>query len=472
MLTTDYLIIGSGAVGMGFADQLLTDTDADMIIVDRHHLPGGHWNDAYSFVRLHQPAAFYGVGSRPLGTDRIDETGFNRGYYELPSGADVLSYYGRLMQERFLPSGRITYLPMCEYLGDGRIRSLLSGAVQDVTFRKKFVTTCFDSQVPSTHTPTFEIAEELRLVTPNALPAVAAKHAHYVILGGGKTAMDVGVWLLQMGARPDRIRWIMPRDSWLMNREVTQPGEAFLLRAAGGQLKQFGAAAEAASIDDLFARLEQAGQILRIDPAVRPSKFSGATISVHEVAMLTAIKDVVRKGYVRRITRDAIVLDEGAVPSAADCLYIDCTGRAFTSRPTVPVFDGSHITVQLVRSGLTCLSAAFVAHVEAAYRDDVEKNQLCAPILLPSTDVDLLRWMLADLRNARRWGADKDLRRWVQEHRLSGAAVGPVDESARGAEADRIRAGLREVRPKAEANLVRLMATAEPRNREPNLFPR
>ena len=103
MLTTDYLIIGSGAVGMGFADQMLTETDAEMIIVDRHHLPGGHWNDAYSFVRLHQPAAYYGVGSRPLGTNRIDETGFNKGYYELPSGADVLSYYGRLMQERFLP---------------------------------------------------------------------------------------------------------------------------------------------------------------------------------------------------------------------------------------------------------------------------------------------------------------------------------------------------------------------------------
>ena len=78
-----------------------------MIMVDRHHMPGGHWNDAYSFVRLHQPAAFYGVGSRPLGTNRIDETGFNKGYYELPSGADVLSYYGRLMQERFLPSGRV-----------------------------------------------------------------------------------------------------------------------------------------------------------------------------------------------------------------------------------------------------------------------------------------------------------------------------------------------------------------------------
>jgi cation diffusion facilitator CzcD-associated flavoprotein CzcO len=52
MPATDYLIIGSGAVGMTFADQLLTDTNANIVILDRHHMPGGHWNDAYSFVRL------------------------------------------------------------------------------------------------------------------------------------------------------------------------------------------------------------------------------------------------------------------------------------------------------------------------------------------------------------------------------------------------------------------------------------
>ena len=72
---TDYLIVGAGALGMTFADQLLTDTDASIVIVDRHHMPGGHWNDAYPFVRLHQPSAFYGVGSRPLGSNRIEAAG-------------------------------------------------------------------------------------------------------------------------------------------------------------------------------------------------------------------------------------------------------------------------------------------------------------------------------------------------------------------------------------------------------------
>ena len=43
-IETDYLIVGSGAMGMAFADTLLVESDADMVMVDRHAKPGGHWN--------------------------------------------------------------------------------------------------------------------------------------------------------------------------------------------------------------------------------------------------------------------------------------------------------------------------------------------------------------------------------------------------------------------------------------------
>jgi cation diffusion facilitator CzcD-associated flavoprotein CzcO len=65
-IETDYLVIGAGAIGMAFVDTLLTDTEAQIVMVDRHHRPGGHWNEAYPFVRLHQPAAAYGVNSLEL----------------------------------------------------------------------------------------------------------------------------------------------------------------------------------------------------------------------------------------------------------------------------------------------------------------------------------------------------------------------------------------------------------------------
>jgi hypothetical protein len=351
MLTTDYLVVGSGAAGMTFADQLLTETDANIMIVDRHHMPGGHWNDAYSFVRLHQPSAFYGVGSRQLGSDRLDQFGLNKGYYELASGAEIISYFDKLMNERFLPSGRVHYFPMCDYQGDGEFVSRLSGEPRQVVFRKRLVLANFlDTQVPSTHTPSFEVAEGVKLVTPNRLPASAPEHQRYVILGGGKTAMDVGIWLLQMGARPENIRWILPRDSWLQNRETTQPGEVFFERTAGGMAHQLEAAAEANSVDDLFERLEQRGQMLRIDRTVSPTVYRGATLSVLEVEVLSTIKDVIRKGYVRRIDRDKIRLDQGTIDGAPGDLYVDCTAKAFGRRPSVPVFDRDRITIQPVRA--------------------------------------------------------------------------------------------------------------------------
>ena len=73
MLETDYLIVGSGAVGMAFADTLLSETDARIMIVDRYAKPGGHWNVAYPFVSLHQPSQFYGVSSKELSNGRIDQ---------------------------------------------------------------------------------------------------------------------------------------------------------------------------------------------------------------------------------------------------------------------------------------------------------------------------------------------------------------------------------------------------------------
>src|ERR1700755_1526084 len=120
MLAADYLIVGAGALGMTVADEMFGESNPSMVIGDRHPMSGGHWNDAYPFVRLHQPSAFYGAGSRQLGSNRIDEAGPNKGYYEQASGAEVLSYFDGLMRERFLPSGRVKFLPMSEYVGDGK----------------------------------------------------------------------------------------------------------------------------------------------------------------------------------------------------------------------------------------------------------------------------------------------------------------------------------------------------------------
>ena len=186
--------------------------------------------------------------------------------------------------------------------------------------------------------------------------------------------------------------------------------------------------------------------------------YRGATISTTEVEMLGTIRNVIRKGHVRRIECGTIVLERGETQTAPNALYVDCTARAVGHRPAVPVFNGNRITIQMVRAGLICFSAAFIAHVEATCGDEAAKNELCLPMQVGSAEVDWLHLTLADLRSGRRWGTDKALRRWVSEHRLSGAGAGSADASAHGPEAERIRERLREFRPRAEANLARLVA--------------
>src|SRR5262249_7115349 len=134
-----------------------------------------------------------------------------------------------------------------------------------------------------------QVAEGVKLVTPNLLPISAPGHQRYVILGGGKTGMDVGIWLLQMGARPESIRWIVPQDSWLRNRDTTKPGDALFERTAGGMALQLEAATEATSVADLFERLERGDQMLRIDRTVWPTAYRGATLSILEVETLGTI---------------------------------------------------------------------------------------------------------------------------------------------------------------------------------------
>ena len=87
ILETGCLVIGSGAMGMASADTLLTGTDATLMRVDRHHRPGGHWNNAYPFGRLQQPSLNCGVDSRLLGRGDKDLSRWNQGLFELASGA-------------------------------------------------------------------------------------------------------------------------------------------------------------------------------------------------------------------------------------------------------------------------------------------------------------------------------------------------------------------------------------------------
>ncbi len=391
MIEADYLVVGAGAMGMAFADAVLTETEATLAIVDRYGCAGGHWTRAYPYVRLHQPSAFYGVNSRPLGSGAKDTRGWNAGLFELASGAEVVAYFDQVINRQFLPSGRVQFFPMCEYAEGGVIVSFVSGEAQEVNVQKVVDATYSKVDVPSMRPPSYGVAEEIRCVAPNALTTIDDTPGGYVVIGAGKTGMDACLWLLATGVGADNITWIMPRDSWLLDRATIQPGPDFFNNTAGGFAREMEAAALATSIDDLFDRLETAGQLLRLDKNVRPTMYRCATVSIAELEQLRYIKNVVRMGRVQSIDRDEIVLENGTIPTSTGTLHIDCTADGLKRRPAVPVFDGDRITLQNVRTCQPTFSASFIGHTEAAYQDEAEKNELCTPIPCGRTAVAFYR---------------------------------------------------------------------------------
>ena len=422
LITTDYLVVGAGASGLAFADTLLAETDAEVTVIDCREAPGGHWADAYSFLRLHTPSAFYGVNSLALGEDRIDETGENAGFYERASADDVVAYFAESAR-RLTQTGRARVLTRHEHLGAGsdgqQVRDLSTGELHDVAVRRKVVDARYlEGSVPATHVPPFDVASGVRFVPVNDLPAAARSDSSYTIIGSGKTAVDACVWLLEHDVEPDRIRWIRPRDAWFYDRRNFQP-----LAQVGAVMEGFSrdaeAAAEAASVDELFERLEAAGRFARIDPSQPATMFRGTMLSAGELEMARQIRDVVRLGRVRRIEADRIVLERGEIETGEGAVHVDCSALGLSNAPATPVFQRNEVVLQQVRLLSPCFNAALIAFVEAHRDDDAEKNELCPPHPYPSGVEDWPHMMSRGWRTEERWTSDPDLVTWAAQSRLN-----------------------------------------------------
>ncbi len=420
-LESDYLIVGCGAVGMSFADVLLEETNSSIIIVDRLAKPGGHWNMAYPFVTLHQPALYYGVNSTELSSKIKDEVGLNQGLYELASGARINAYFDEVMNHRFLPSGRVRYFPMCEYHGNASFISNITGESYTVKVNKKIVdATYLKTTIPSTHTPNFHIDPGVNFMPINNLIHVTEPPDKFVIVGAGKTGIDACLWLLTNNVDPDKISWIMPRDSWFFNRINNQTTEDFFQFSVGALATQFEAIVQADSVNDLFSRLESEKILLRLDKNVQPTMFHGASITPMELEQLQRIKNIVRMGRVKHITKDKVILDGGTIPSSPDTIYVDCSASGISNTKIVRVFDGNQITIQCVMAYQVVASAAFIAHIEAAYDDETKKNELCPVVPLPNHAIDWISTLGYNMRNKFIWSQYPDIRKWLYNCRLDG----------------------------------------------------
>jgi len=457
-LCADYLVIGAGAMGMAFVDTILSDTlEYSIIMVDRRSKPGGHWQDSYDFVRLHQPAAFYGVNSRSLGS----------GGEDLASGAEIKDYYGKVM-DAFLSTKRVRYFPECEYHGNGKFSHLATGEQHKVIVRRKIVdATYLQNTVPATHEPSYKIAAGVFHIPINGLTSLCGEHAGYVVIGAGKTSMDAIIWLLGTGVSSEKITWIAPRDSWIISREAfvasctpntfsrhvkSDPGFAGSFIGSSVQFHRFCSRLSKGGCSriwklafrslrflsnmlpsfnhlihdvetlvfkhDVLLHEEATGVLARIDASVTPQMFRCATLSEDELVQLRRIKNVVRMGRVQMIDESHILLDKGIIQTSPQHVHIDCSASGICTRQPKPIFTTGAITLQLVLMCQQAFSAAFIAHVEAMYSDDKHKNHLCRVTMYPEISEDMVPCNNAIAAALHRWKREPELVKWLLSSRL------------------------------------------------------
>lgn len=206
MLVTDYLVIGAGAASMAFIDTLLTESpDVNVTVIDRHARPGGHWNDAYDFIKLHQPSLLYGISSKQLEGNwfKLLATG-TLPWTHRASKTQILDYYQSAM-DSWVQSGRVKYFPESKYDFENsdkvhKFTDETSNKTYNIMVREKLINGIVgECRVPSTSPPNFSVQDGVSILTPNQvynmhcntgwLTFRKSENAEkkFVVLGAGKT---------------------------------------------------------------------------------------------------------------------------------------------------------------------------------------------------------------------------------------------------------------------------------------------
>ncbi len=419
----DYLVVGAGAMGMGFTDALIDNADVRVALVDRRHGVGGHWLAAYPFVRLHQSSTFYGAASTLLGGGKIQQDGPEAGLHERADKTTICAYYDTLLTERLVGSGQVEFFPGCYYVGDRTFLSLESGEDYEVPERCRVVDARYLApDIPSEMPPKFGVAEGARVIPVNDLPGRGDDPSQYVIVGSGKTATDACISLLAQGVDPDKICWVRPREPWMLNRALIQPDPVIYLGMVADMMQAAGAAK---SLPELFLRLEELGIMLRIDPSVTATMAKAPTLGTWELDLLRTIGNVVRKGHIETVRQGRIDLTEGSVAVADDALVVNCAGDGLKWRPMTPIWGPETITLQPVRAGFPCFGAAISGYVEATREDDGEKNRLCPPSRYGNSLADWARMNVQGMRNSASFGSEPDLKAFSDRVALNPARIPP-----------------------------------------------
>ena len=206
-------------MGMAFVDALVDHADVRVALVDRRHGVGGHWLEAYPFVRLHQASAFYGVASTLLGGGRLQQRGPEAGLQERATQSEVCAYYARVL-DRLVESGKVEFFPNSEYAATAPSSRASPGERFEVPERCRIV----DARYLAPEHPRREAAALRRR---RGRPGGAGQRSRPARGGAepvrrrrarARPRPTPASGCSSRGVDPDAICWVRPRDPWMMNR--------------------------------------------------------------------------------------------------------------------------------------------------------------------------------------------------------------------------------------------------------------
>jgi hypothetical protein len=206
----------------------------------------------------------------------------------------------------------------------------------------------------------------------------------------------------------------------MLNRAVVQPSPSVALGLVADTIE---AAAESASVDDLFLPLEAAGVMFRIETAIVPTMAKTPTLGRWELEALRTVERVVRLGHIRHATATELILDHGEVPLAPGAVVVHCAASDLQYPPKVPIWSPDKIRVQTIRSGFPCFSAALAGYVEATRDDDRERNRLSPPNIFSDGPRSWARMQVHGALATRTCSAEPDIAAWANRAALNPARV-------------------------------------------------
>jgi len=405
-LECDYLVVGAGAASLAFIDTLLTELpETKIVLIDKKKAPGGHWVDAYGFVRLHQPSRIYGIASLQLEGNwlRTMLTLCVRPWKHRATKQEILAYFGRFVEAK-IASGQVGFYPRCIYgfetgekdtsaSNDEEIdnlhffRSVDGSESYQVRVNIKLIDgTKGECTIPHDSPLQFPVDEEVQVMTPNQIydsfegennkRTSLLLRNKYVVLGAGKTGIDCVVYLQRtMKIDPSDIAWVVSRDVWMGNSE------------RGGDPQTWTRCLAECDNDTNKAALalEAKGNLVRLDSNVLPSRFRFPIIPPDELQLARNITTIIRRGRAKSIRRksrgsaEEVVIEFGdghppweAFAPIQQCVFVHATspGPFNGSDPNIPVFNSPKtMTLQLILTGPRTFSMSLLAKLEAGRRN-------------------------------------------------------------------------------------------------------